>query len=156
MVRVEYTVNRTCARVTRVSLVCVEAISVYGMNGTVNSCRISWSLRRLYVLYDPVSIIMKARQLTSHCGDHFDAKWLGIKGRLPSNAVPNPTDGCEDDASHIEYDGFGATINAPEMRKTSLISNVLPLNQIYDSNFGCLSEDSFNQVPLLVEEVYWW
>ncbi|MPC49141.1 hypothetical protein E2C01_042936 [Portunus trituberculatus] len=52
------------------------------------------------------------------CGDHFDAKWLGIKGRLPSNAVPNPT--------------------------------------VYDSNFGCLSEDSFNQVPLLVEEVYWW
>ncbi|XP_045105036.1 uncharacterized protein LOC123500385 isoform X2 [Portunus trituberculatus] len=102
--------------------------------------------------------VLKMKLKTAHkpFGDHFDAKWLGIKGRLPSNAVPNPTDGCEDDASHIEYDGFGATINAPEMRKTSLISNVLPLNQIYDSNFGCLSEDSFNQVPLLVEEVYWW
>ncbi|KAG0718539.1 hypothetical protein GWK47_052250 [Chionoecetes opilio] len=30
------------------------------------------------------------------CEDHFDAKWLGTRGRLVGNAVPRPADGLEE------------------------------------------------------------
>ncbi|XP_045123493.1 uncharacterized protein LOC123511554 isoform X4 [Portunus trituberculatus] len=68
------------------------------------------------------------------CGDHFDAKWIGTKGQLLSNAVPTPIDGCEeDDASYTEY-YEDDIIDAPEMRNASLVSKELPFNQKCSTN----------------------
>ncbi|XP_045123490.1 zinc finger protein 888-like isoform X2 [Portunus trituberculatus] len=57
------------------------------------------------------------------CGDHFDAKWIGTKGQLLSNAVPTPIEYYEDDI-----------IDAPEMRNASLVSKELPFNQKCSTN----------------------